>query len=276
MQKKATQFLKDSIVRSANAATLGMSVWLLLDLLAVSKAHAQGTVWFANRIFDVQTTHVYAPLNARDTTAVVGRASDDTPTGTTDFAGRVLIGATGHGGLNGQYGAATTLAQLVMALGANAPESSLLPVGQTTTFRTGAAAGFNAVIVSTIYSIPTTPTPTPIGKDYTGPMTFSVVAWDNFSGLYPTWQEAKPAWEAGLIAAGMMTPFSMTSLGGFSAAQYLTQMGQNLTSFNLHFALRLEDHLVFVGETATFTAPLGYLGYQWEFNRTIIPGATNS
>jgi len=107
-------------------------------------------------------------------------------------------------------------------------------------------------------------------------MTFSVVAWDNFSGLYPTWQEAKPAWEAGLIAAGMMTPFSMTSLGGFSAAQYLTQMGQNLTSFNLHFALRLEDHLVFVGETATFTAPLGYLGYQWEFNRTIIPGATNS
>jgi len=53
--------------------------------------------------------------------------------------------------------------------------------------------------------------------------------------LYPTWTEAAGAWQAGLIAAGHSAPIGITAVGGLSPAPFLTQMGQNLTSFNLYF-----------------------------------------
>jgi len=200
-------------------------------LTTAASVFAQGTIWLTDRVSGQavnQTVHIYAPLDAHDMTPIVGRASVDSPAGSTAFGTRALIGASGA---LAQYGAATTRAQYVAAIGASMPESSLVAVGGTTTFRTGTGAGFVAQITSTITSIGATS----IVPDYNGPMTFALVAWDNFTGEYPTWETASVAWKAGTIAAGMSAPFSITSLGGTLPIVWPTQNGQNLTSFNLYF-----------------------------------------
>lgn len=196
-------------------------------LTTAASVFAQGTIWLGNRFAQTPavTTHIYAPLSAADTEAITGNAATDNPIGTTLYGGRKFIGADGN--INAQYGAATTLAQYVAVAGAGQPVESLQPVGQTTSFRTGTSAGVLTQITSTINQF---------APAAVGPFTFSIVAWDNFSGAYPTWELAKPAWEAGLIAAGMMTPFTINSLGGNTTPQvYPNQVGGTLTSFNLYF-----------------------------------------
>jgi hypothetical protein len=40
-----------------------------------------------------------------------------------------------------------------------------------------------------------------------------MVAWDNSSGLYPTWAQASVAWQFGLIAAGRSPEFILQNFG---------------------------------------------------------------
>ncbi len=198
-------------------------------LTTAASVFAQGTIYLGNRFTGTPavTTHIYAPLGLGDMVSITGNAATgDTPAGTANYGGRALIGASGP---SAQYGGNTTLAQFVAAVGFGVDAGSLMPVGQTTTFRTGTGAGFLGQIVSTL---------TGPGFDKAGPgeWTFSIVAWDNSSGLYPTWAEAKPAWENMLIAAGMMKPFNINSLGGGTVFPvYPNQVGGALTSFNLYF-----------------------------------------
>ncbi len=206
---------------------------LILAAFALTTAagvFAQGTIHFENRFIGQpinQTTHVYAPLSATDTMSIIGLAANDLPAGTTDFGGRVFIGASG---LTGQYGASTTYAQLLFGSGGLAlPHDSLRPVGGINTFRTGSGAGFLAVNTAVLSGTP------PVLEDAQGQFTFEIAAWDNSSGLYPTWNEAQVAWLAGTIAAGHSAPIGMTSVGGVNPPPYLTQMGANITSFNLYF-----------------------------------------
>jgi len=119
-----------------------------------------------------------------------------------------------------------------MAVGENQPAASLVAVGATTTFRTGSGAGFLSSITSTITAIGATP----IEPDYSGSLTVSIVAWD--AQTYKFWEGpggAKEAWLRGEIAAGMMAPFGITSLGGLTPIVHPNQTGQVLTSFNLYF-----------------------------------------
>jgi hypothetical protein len=122
--------------------------WLLLTLLPVRVSNAQGTIIFNNRIPTGsgvgQTTHIWGPSSSANI-SLTGLGSNDSPSGTTAFgaaSGMTLIGANGTGG---KYGAATTFAQLIGAAGLNVPESSLMPLGQTTTFRIGTAP-FSAIV----------------------------------------------------------------------------------------------------------------------------------
>jgi|GEM_PF-465780 len=200
-------------------------------LTTAASVFAQGTIWLENRILGTggTTVRVYAPLNPMDTVSVVGRSAIDTPPGSTDFGGRLLIGASG---LTQQYGGTTTYAQYLMAVGENQPAASLVAVGATTTFRTGSGAGFLSSITSTITAIGATP----IEPDYSGSLTVSIVAWD--AQTYKFWEGpggAKEAWLRGEIAAGMMAPFGITSLGGLTPIVHPNQTGQVLTSFNLYF-----------------------------------------
>jgi hypothetical protein len=213
---------------ATRTASLGALAWLLLTLLPVQLAYAQGTVIFGNSIpagrAEGQTTHVWGPSTINPNLSLVGLGSNDSPSGTTPFAasGMTLIGANG---LNGQYGAATTFAQLLGAAGSVVPESSLVPVGQTATFRTGSAVGIIAWPAGSPYTLTGIPADAPSAS-------FEVVASDNSSGLYSTWSQASVAWTAGVIAAGKGGEFTQNGIGGsVNPAPYLSDQ----MSFNLYF-----------------------------------------
>jgi hypothetical protein len=95
-------------------------------------------------------------------------------------------------------------AQMLGAPGSNVPEASLLPGLGITSFRTGAGAGEIAPFTATFNNIAPD---APFGS-------FEVVAWDNSSGLYPTWLQASMGWEGGLIYAGRSQEFTLANIGG--------------------------------------------------------------
>jgi len=173
---------------------------------------AQGTVVFNNRAGG--TSHVYGG----GTSPIQGNTPTETPAGTSSYPGLTLIGANG---LSGLYGASTTFAQLLAANGAGAAESSLLPAAGITTFRTGAAAGSLAATTATLAGVPLD----------SPAATLEMVAWDNSSGLYPTWTQASVAWAQGLIAAGRSAPFTVNAIGG--AFNTPPNIEPGLTSFNI-------------------------------------------
>jgi hypothetical protein len=198
-----------------------------LVLLSAISAFAQGTVHFNNRLSG--TSHVYAPLNVPfDISPIQGNGSNDTPPGSTDYGGRFAIGAVGTGG---QYGAATTLAMLLGAPGSNAPESSLVPQsGPPSSFRTGTASGAVADSIATFNNIPPD---APVAS-------FEMVAWDNSSGLYPTWSLASVAWMEELIAAGKSTEFVLPNVGGQTNSPPILFPG--VTSFDMYFVFTPEPN----------------------------------
>lgn len=212
--------------------------WRLLTWLAplalivpVLKAAGQGTILLNNRIAGTsfnQTGHVWAPSTTSPGLSLIGLGSNDNPSGTTPFgsaSGMALIGAVGSGG---QYGCRTTLAQLIGALGQNMPESALVPLDGVTTFRTGVALGCVAAIQSTF-----TNNPASLDAPWA---TVEMVAWDNSSGLYPTWAQASVAWAQGLIAAGHSAAFNVANISGpLNPVPSLTSAGTiSGLSFNLY------------------------------------------
>lgn len=171
-------------------------------LTTAASVFAQGTVIFNNNLSGTVRTHVYAPMATAPTFSQIGQGSNDqAPAGSNSWAGFTLIGASG---VATPYGAATTLAQLISAPGAGAGEASLLPAAPTTTFRTGLGAGFISAVTSTLANV---------AAD-AAVATVEMVAWDNTTGLYPTWTQAFPAWTKGLIAAGESGRFNLNAIGG--------------------------------------------------------------
>jgi len=179
------------LILAAFALTIAVSVF------------AQGTVVLNNRISGGagvgQSTHIWGPSTTNPTLSLIGLGLTDSPSGTVDFAaaGMSLIGASGSGG---KYGYTTTLAQLIGADGSAVAESSLVPVGQTTTFRTGTSLGSVAFVTSTL-----SVSPGAVGNPVSSAApfaSFEIVAWDNSSGQYPSWATASTAWLAGTIAGG--------------------------------------------------------------------------
>jgi hypothetical protein len=144
--------------------------------------------------------HIWGPSPTDPYLSLRGAGSNDSPSSTTPYQadGMTLIGANGTGG---QSGAATTFGQLLAAPGLDA-ESSLAPVGQPTTFHTGASAGQIVQIMATL-------------SGQTAEVTVQGVVWDNSSGLYPTWAQASAAWLNGLLAGAVDEPQTIAiSLGG--------------------------------------------------------------
>lgn len=189
-----------------------------VTFLAAASALAQGQVEFNNRVIASIVTRVFAPSSNSPVFHQTGNGAADTPAGTQDWSGFSLIGASGT---NGFFGAGTTFAQLLSANGADQPEASLQPANPTTTFRTGVASGYIAGRTATLGNVP----PDSFAA------TLEMVAWDNSSGLYPTWAQAAPAWQAGLIAAGESGRWTqaLSNPSGPPAPLF------GLVSFNLYF-----------------------------------------
>ena len=164
-------------------------------LTAAVSVFAQGTVFFSS-YNSLGTVHYWGPSATAPSLSLLGNGVSDTPAGTSDYAaaGMTMLGTPGTA-----YGASTTFAQLLYANGANQPANSLVPGGQTTTFRTGNTVGRISVLTDTITGL----TPDSAAA------TFAMVAWDNSSGKYSDWTTASVAWMAGLIAAGESSPFTL-------------------------------------------------------------------
>jgi len=199
---------------------------LILAAFAVISAvsvFAQGTITFNMRA--PTTIHIWGPSATAPALSLIGLGSNDNPSGTTPYSTDLMamIGAAGTGG---QYAAATTLAQLIGLNGSGQPDASLVPLGQTTTFRTGGASGNVFAIADTLTGNPG------VSKDQTA-ATLEIVAWDDSSGLYATWDTASVAWAKGWIAAGKDTPFTILSIGG--DVNTPPNVTPGAVSFNLYF-----------------------------------------
>src|SRR5207237_6347761 len=139
-----------------------------LTLAAVSMACAlsvlgQGTVTFNNRVVGAGgvVTHVYGANPGNPSTSQVGNGSTDSPAGATDWSAYTALSGANY------------FAQLLAANGANQAEASLVPATPTTTFRTGAAAGFVNPVTATLVGVP--------GDSPAA--TLEMVVWNNASGL---------------------------------------------------------------------------------------------
>ncbi len=184
-------------------------------VLTALNLFGQGIITFTSQSLN-RTSHVWGPSPTDLYLFLSGPGSSDSPAGSTPYQanGMELIGSSGR---YAQYGYATTFAQLLAAPGANQTESSLVPVGQTTTFRSGSSLG---QIVQIDVTVPG------LTSAYNA-ATCSAAIWDNSSGLYPTWTQASVAWQAGLIAAQRAAPETVPLVAGNGTYTHL--------SFNLAF-----------------------------------------
>jgi hypothetical protein len=233
MKKPKAWILNSSSCLRLSAVRYSVVVWLLLTMLAVRDAGGQGTISFNTRITGAlvnQTAHIWAPSTSNPGLSLIGLGSNDTPSGTTLFGSATAMALIGASGSGGQYGYRTTFAQLIGAVGQNVPESAFVPLAGVTTFRSGTSLGCVASTTSTF-----TNNPASVDAPWA---TVEIVAWDNSSGLYPSWTQASAAWQSGLISAGHSAPFNVANIGGTANGNpVLTSAGQPISgfSFNLGF-----------------------------------------
>jgi len=138
----------------------------------------------------------------------------------------VMIGSSG---VSGHYGAAATYAQLIginTPTAALAPESSLVPVGQTTTFRTGGALGQLVSITDTLSGTP------PIAADSSF-ASFEIVAGTTAAATIQPGRRHRLPCGMGLSSLPVTRRSSrFSAIGGLTPTPNLDDMS-HLTSFNL-------------------------------------------
>jgi hypothetical protein len=167
---------------------------LVIGMVAMTVAAgvlAQGTVVFNNRVVGTIVTKVYMPNPADIYTQQVGNSSADTPAGGVVYGGAALEGAG-------------WIAELWAAPGANSPEFSLLAATPSTTFRTGAAAGWVAGTTANLTGVP-------------GDSLAATVQMRVFPASFGTWAAAEAAWLAdttSTIFIGSSPLFNLSNIGG--------------------------------------------------------------
>jgi len=161
-------------------------------MAVAASVFAQGTVDFNNRKSGVMVTKVYEPNPADPTVQVVGNSATDTPAGTTDYTGLTPLAGSDW------------TAALWAAPGAGADEGSLQAATPTTTFRTGAAAGFIAAATATL---------TGVAAD----AAVATLQLRVYPSAYADWAAAQAAWDAdttGTIWIGKSPLFDVNAIGG--------------------------------------------------------------
>lgn len=158
-------------------------------------ACAQGTVVFNNNGTGYRAP-IYLPQAGPWSISggsLIGNTTSGLPPGTQVYTGGLLVGS-GYTAQLFSGPAGTTDANLLVAAAS----------GGIVTFRTGGAAGFTSTSTATLANV---------AKDAASAV-FQIRVWDNNSGLYASWGQAVPAWQAGLIAAGMGNLFTVNAIGG--------------------------------------------------------------
>ena len=187
-------------------------------VLSTVSVLAQGTVIFNNRLSGTIVAHVYA-YNVGNPGSQVGNGPDDFPPGTTDWSGYQLVSGTGF------------TAQIWAANGANQPESSLLAASPTTTFRTGAAAGFFVAATATLVGVPPD---APVA-------TLMVRVWDNQGAQLPIGRQLPLALGRNLcrsiskLSAGKPIPLRLWSACRASAFQFQSRPFAHWAGWAVYF-----------------------------------------
>ncbi len=167
---------------------------ILIIVAAITSAFnlfGQGTVIFTLKSGTVLDAPVYGPEPTRLTESKQGNTSSGIPAGTQVYNGPLLNGS-GY------------LAQL-RSFRVDDPYGDWEPaLTLAAPFGSGTEAGYIAQTIATLSNVP---------KDYAG-AAVTVFAWDNSSGLYPTWDLAAKAWNKGRIAAGQSAVFKVNAIGG--------------------------------------------------------------
>jgi PEP-CTERM motif-containing protein len=178
-------------------------------LTCAASVFAQGTVVFNNRVVGAVVTHIYG-LNPTDGNFYQsGNGTGDTVAGTTDWSAYPLLSGNGF------------TAQLWAASGLNQAESSLAAASPTTTFRTGAAAGFIAGVTATLVNV---------AGDSVAGATAVVRVWDNAGGTITSWAMATDP--ANTHPWGESALFNITAPIGGTLNTPPNLVG--LSSFNIH------------------------------------------
>ncbi len=224
--------------------------------LVALTAQPQVIVNLNNNISGCVRSPVYGPEPGNPILSKTGNTATGIPPGVTAYSGSPLSGANYR-------------AQLFYAPGFVSDPALLLwsggPIG---TFRSGSLSGY------------ITNTPVIAGLPPGSSATFQVRAWDSSGGTYSSWEVAEIPWLLGNIAAGKSPLVHISSL---AASNNLC----GLLSFNIYYYPPASpvifsgptNQTVYPGQDATFTvSAAGFLplAYQWRFNSTPIPGATNS
>jgi hypothetical protein len=183
---------------------------------------AQGTVNFNNRNTAAGLfVPIYGVNSGSPTESKTGNSAVALPAGTQTYAGALLTGS-GY------------LAQLFAAPGAGAAESALVASANSiTTFRTGTSSGAFAGVTAVLANV----------LPDAAVATLQVRAWDNTSGLYPTWAAAEAAWLAGTIAAGKSLLFDLNAIGGNLNTPPLPV---GMQSFNIYTTTAIPEPSTFV------------------------------
>ncbi len=152
---------------------------------------AQGNVIFTLKSGTVLNAPVYGPNPSRLTEAQVGNTSSGIPAGTQVYNGSLLSG----------NGYVAQLMSIRLTDGNGDWEAALTPAAP---FGSGTEAGYVVPTIAILANVP---------KDAPGAWV-RVFAWDNSSGLYPTWDLAAKGWNEGRIAAGATPGYKINDIGG--------------------------------------------------------------
>ena len=179
-----------------------MKKHLLAALLTVgiaASAFSQGNVAFVNNASGFKAP-IFGPELADPSVALQGNTASGLPAGTTVYTGPALAGP----GFTAQIWSAPDAT------------SSLQPSLNTTTFRTGGAAGFFNLVNATLPNV---------AKDATT-ATLQVRVWDNQGGAIADWAAAVAA----NATRGQSATFTAANIGGdFNTPPTIT----GLRSFNI-------------------------------------------
>jgi hypothetical protein len=212
---------------------------VIVSLIAIPwLSHGQGTVIFYNKVSGQVVTRVYSPSFSQNGTTFgvnTGNTATDTPAGTQTYTGVPLAGSGWTAQIFSIPG--STIPTGSMHVGVLLQDPFVAAAG-TTTFRTGANAGFFALTTATLANVPAN-------------AASAVLQVRVYPSIYSSWAQALAAWDrydpnaeigaspmfvVNQIGGDVNTPPNLLGLQSFSLANSQGPEPSSISIFGLGLA----------------------------------------